>query len=134
MEIQMGAIPLLVEGQVNPAVPSKPGVYVLLHDHDIRYVGKAAILRNRLQGAYQKDPQFTHVWWQTLEAAWCATFEARYICQLKPLLNGHYHHDRFWWEKNALLAGDEYSNVPVILRGIWGPELPEPPPFDDNAA
>ena len=70
LDIVMEAVPLLVEGRVNRTIPKTSGVYVLLHDDSIQYVGKTrGSLRQRLE-AYKADAQFTRVWWHQIEASW----------------------------------------------------------------
>ena len=55
LDIVMEAVPFLVEGRVNRTIPKASGIYVLLHDTSIQYVGKTVgPLRARLH-AYKKD-------------------------------------------------------------------------------
>ena len=47
MEIQMEAVPFLIDGWINHAIPSSPGVYVLLHvgarEHPAPYLRTASV-------------------------------------------------------------------------------------------
>jgi hypothetical protein len=91
MDIQMEAVPFLVEGKLQPAIPRQPGIYFLLQEASILYVGQTAeSLRIRIS-AYKADRKSTHVWWHVVDPEWLTIYEWLYIRDLDPALNGRYH-------------------------------------------
>lgn len=70
------------------AGPSEPGVYFLVNDSKIVYIGKALSIAERLRNHYLTGKQFSHYWcFGGMPYEWLGHVEGFYIKRCRPALN-----------------------------------------------
>jgi hypothetical protein len=90
-EIHAAAVPLLVDGLLNPDIPEAAGIYVFPGRSKIFYVGKTGRSLSKRLKDYRRETIFRRVWWHVIEPAWVDTYEMLYLQTLRLTLNGLYH-------------------------------------------